>query len=112
MWVRDHLRQEFYAHLGLNATEYDMEVFRKTSEISKQVFPLTIDLENPRFMKLMNRMYTNTVAIEESRANGGLFAPLKRGALLVGNALTFAQLYFLPVKDNTPPKDFRLAPAY
>jgi magnesium-protoporphyrin IX monomethyl ester (oxidative) cyclase len=112
MWVRDHLRQEFYGHLGLDATEYDMEVFRKTSEISKQVFPLTIDLDNPRFMKLMNRMYENTKAINESRARGGVFAPLRRGALLLANAATFAQLYLLPVKENTPPEDFRLVPSY
>ena len=112
MWVRDHLRKDFYAHLGLDSTEYDMEVFRKTSAISKQVFPLTLDLDHPRFQPLLNRMVRNTRAINESRAQGGLFGPFKRGALLLANAATFAQLYFLPVKDNTPPADFRLVPSY
>ncbi|MEJ2541566.1 MAG: magnesium-protoporphyrin IX monomethyl ester (oxidative) cyclase, partial [Gemmatimonadota bacterium] len=59
-----------------------------------------------------NRMYENTKAINESRARGGVFAPLKRGALLLANAATFAQLYLLPVKENTPPEDFRLVPSY
>lgn len=112
MWVRDHLRQDFYRTLGLDATEYDMEVFRKTSEISKQVFPLTIDLGNPKFQKLLNRMYENTRALQESREKGGLFGPLKRAALQLSNGFAFARLYLLPVKENTPPKEFRLVPAY
>jgi magnesium-protoporphyrin IX monomethyl ester (oxidative) cyclase len=110
MYIRDHLRAGFYEALGFNVTEYDMEVFRKTSEISKQVFPLTIDLNHPRFLPLMDRMYRNTKAMED--AGTGLFAHIKRGFLAVSNGLTFAQLYLLPVKPNTPPADFRLEPAY
>jgi magnesium-protoporphyrin IX monomethyl ester (oxidative) cyclase len=112
MYVRDHLRKDFYATLGFDATEYDYEVFRKTSEISKQVFPMTVDIDNPKFRKLMDTMYRNTEAIERTRRQGGLFSAVKRGALLLGNAWTFARLYFLPVQDNAPPKDFRLVPSY
>ncbi len=112
MYVRDHLRQEFYETLGFDATEYDYEVFRKTSDISKQVFPLTLDLDNPKLRHLFDKMFRNTQAIEETRQKGGLIAGIRRGFLLVGNAVAFARLYMLPVKPNTPPANFRMVPSY
>lgn len=110
MYIRDHLRADFYEALGFDVTEYDMDVFRKTSEISKQVFPMTLDLDHPRFRELLDRMVRNTAAMEA--AGSGIFGRIKRGFLALGNGLTFVQLYFLPVKPNTPPVNFRLEPAY
>ncbi|MCA9736220.1 MAG: magnesium-protoporphyrin IX monomethyl ester (oxidative) cyclase [Gemmatimonadota bacterium] len=112
MYVRDHLRSEFYTNLGLEVTEYDFEVFRKTSEISKQVFPLTLPIERPRFKKLLDRMVRNTRAIQRTRASGGFVGGLKRGFLMASNALTFGQLYLMRPNPNTVPADFRLEPAY
>lgn len=112
MYVRDHLREEFYTQMGFDVTEYDMEVFRKTTEISKQVFPVLLDLDHPRFLKLMDRMYRNTVAIGKTREAGGVLGKVRRGFLMLGNALTFGQLFIMPAKKNTPPADFRLSPAY
>jgi magnesium-protoporphyrin IX monomethyl ester (oxidative) cyclase len=112
MYVRDHLRQDFYAAMGFDATEYDMEVFRKTSEISKQCFPVTVDLDNPKFGQLLDKMYRTTEKMERCQREGGLVNKVKRGFLALSNGVTFARLYFLPVKENTPPEDFRLVPSY
>lgn len=112
MYVRDHLREEFYTQMGFDVTEYDMEVFRKTSEISKQVFPVVLDIDNPAFLKLMDRMYRTTRAIGKTREEGGALAGIRRGFLLLRNAITFGQLYFMPALKNTPPADFRLVPSY
>jgi len=112
MYVRDHLRADFYEELGFDATEYGLEVFRKTNAISKQVFPLTIDIDNPKFRNLLDRMYRNTVAIEETREKGGLFQAIKRGTLMLRNAGIFARLYTLPVIPNELPAEVRMQPAY
>ena len=47
MYVRDHARVELHAALGIDPTDYDFTVFRITSEICRQVFPIELDLDNP-----------------------------------------------------------------
>ena len=49
MYVRDHQRPHFHNAVGIDPKEYGRTVFRTTSEISRQVFPLEIDIDNPRF---------------------------------------------------------------
>ncbi len=47
MWVRDHARPEFHKALGVDIAWYDQEVFRKTSTIARQIFPIEIDIDHP-----------------------------------------------------------------
>jgi len=113
MYVRDHMREEFYRELGFDVTEYDMEVFRKTTEISSQVFPVAIDIENPSFRRLLDRMVANTRRIQATRERGGPLAALERTRLMATNGAIFARLYTLPVrKRDELPTDFRLVPSY
>lgn len=112
MYVRDHSRPEFHKALGLNPTEYDFNVFRITSEISRQVFPLTIDLDDPRFHGCLERLRLIGEASAKAREEGGIYGGIRRMALAAGAAFTFARLYFLPAKPNTLPQDIRLAPTW
>jgi magnesium-protoporphyrin IX monomethyl ester (oxidative) cyclase len=50
MWVRDHARPEFHKALGVDIEWYDQEVFRKTSTISRQIFPMELDIDSPRWI--------------------------------------------------------------
>ncbi len=112
MYVRDHSRPAFHEALGLDPTEYDFAVFRITSEISKQIFPLTLDLDNPKFHAGLERLRRLSEAGAAARAEGGLKGGLKRLGLAVAGAATFARLYVLPVNRNELPSQVRLAPAW
>jgi magnesium-protoporphyrin IX monomethyl ester (oxidative) cyclase len=112
MYVRDHARPEFHAALGLDPTDYDFRVFRITSEICKQVFPVTLDLDNPAFAVGLERLSQLTVAINAARAKGGIGGAIKARALQVAAGATFARLFFLPAKSAELPASVRLSPAW
>jgi len=110
MYVRDHLRRPFFESLGIDVDWYDRRVLAITSDISKQVFPLALDLENPKFWALLDRLYCNTVKLEALKTSGG--SSLEAARLKAANAVAFLQLYFLPVKTHPLPANPRLEPAY
>jgi magnesium-protoporphyrin IX monomethyl ester (oxidative) cyclase len=112
MYVRDHMRPNFFAALGMTPDWFDWEVFKKTSAITTQVFPFTLDTDAPIFRELMQKMYENTVAIGASRTKGGLFGGLTRLGLMASNALCFVRLFVQPVKEHTLPANPRYQPAY
>jgi magnesium-protoporphyrin IX monomethyl ester (oxidative) cyclase len=112
MYVRDHARPVLHEALGFDPTDYDYTVFRITSEISKQVFPLTLDIDNPRFRAGLAHLCELNTRIEKAKADGGIGGALRRAGLAVAAFGTFARLYLLPTISNAPPKDVRVAPAW
>ncbi|MDW8313553.1 MAG: magnesium-protoporphyrin IX monomethyl ester (oxidative) cyclase [Rhodovarius sp.] len=112
MYVRDHARPAFHEALGLSPTEYDMRVFRITTEICKQVFPVTLDIDNPAFLRGLDRLHAIAEALGKARARGGLAGRMRRGLLSLQAAATFLRLLMLPARHETPPADVRLAPAW
>jgi magnesium-protoporphyrin IX monomethyl ester (oxidative) cyclase len=112
MYVRDHARPELHKAFGLDPTDYDYKVFAITSEVSKQVFPLTLDIDNPRFRAGLDRLLTLSTAIDALKTQRGLFARLRQLGLMAQAATTFVRLYLLPVKSHELPRQVRLAPAW
>ena len=112
MFVRDHSRVAFHKALGLDPEQYGMNVFRITAEISKQVFPVQLDVENPAFLRGMQRLRQRSEGIEKARQRGGLFGRLHIMGLYLLIAATLVRLFFLPAKRSTIPARSRLAPAW
>jgi magnesium-protoporphyrin IX monomethyl ester (oxidative) cyclase len=105
MFVRDHCRPAFHRAIGVTPDEYDFKVFRLTSEISRQTFPLTLDLDNPKFKAGLDRL------TEIAKAMEGV-GRVRKAALAVSAAFTFARLYLLPARANPLPADIRLSPVW
>jgi magnesium-protoporphyrin IX monomethyl ester (oxidative) cyclase len=112
MYVRDHARPAFHKALGIDPTEYDFTVFRITSEICRQVFPLTLDLDHPAFAAGLERLRRITVAMGEAKARGGLVGRVKKLGLTAAAAVTFGRLFLLRPKGNALPTQIRMAPAW
>jgi len=49
MYLNDARRADFYRALGLDWRDYDQKVIRLCNQITTQVFPVTMPVENPRF---------------------------------------------------------------
>jgi magnesium-protoporphyrin IX monomethyl ester (oxidative) cyclase len=112
MYVRDHQRPEFHKALGMTPTDYDMEVFRITSEISRQVFPVTLEADTPVFRRNLERLRGIANAIGETRRTKGALPALRRTGLSLAAAAVFARLYFLPGRKAELPQQVRLSPAW
>jgi magnesium-protoporphyrin IX monomethyl ester (oxidative) cyclase len=112
MYVRDHARPEFHKALGMTPTEYDMEVFRITAEICRQVFPVTLEADTPAFRRNLDRMLAISTAMGETRAKPGFLSGVKRFGLSLAAGAVFARLYFLPGRKSELPQQIRLSPAW
>ena len=112
MYVRDHMRPEFHKALDIDIKDYDFRVYRICSEISKQVFPFTIDLDHPAFAAGLERLRLIVEASEAAKEQGGVLGSAKRLMLGARGALAFLRLFLIPVKTHDLPKDVRLAPAW
>ena len=112
MYVRDHDRPLMHRAFDMDPTEYDYTVFRITSEISRQVFPLSLDLDNPKFRRGLERLRRIGVANAAAKARGGLVGGVRRLGLGMAAAVTFARLYTLPVLQHRLPERVSLVPAW
>jgi magnesium-protoporphyrin IX monomethyl ester (oxidative) cyclase len=109
MYVRDHQRPAFHKALGVDPDWYAHEVFTKTSEISKQVFPLTLDIDHPRWQKGLEALQRANADLADAKKSGNVFKRIGASARAAW-----------PSSGSTPsrpsrtafPSDTRLEPAY
>ena len=112
MYVRDHQRPQLNAAMGFDPTDYDFEVFRITRDISTQVFPITLDIENPAFLAGLEKLRVAADRMDAGKARGGIGGALQRAAGAVSGAAAFLRLYLLPTRRKALPEKIRMAPAW
>jgi magnesium-protoporphyrin IX monomethyl ester (oxidative) cyclase len=112
MYVRDHMRPAFHKALGIEIDDYDMRVFRLTSEISRQCFPLVLDLDNPALVEGFRRMERINRKMQASGAKGGLSGRLGKAWWGCAAGLNFVRMYMIPTKKNELPETSRLQPVW
>ena len=109
MYVRDHQRPAFHKALGVDPDWYAHEVFTKTSKLSEQIFPITLDIDHPRWQPTLEKLQKANADLAEATENGRFFAKL--GAQ-VRAAAAFISLITIPAKSHQVPASTRLEPAY
>ena len=112
MFVRDHTRPDLHVAMGLDPDEYDWRVFDITTEISKQVFPISLDTNSEAFRAGLRRLVQASEGHARAKARGGLSGWLGQarwGAVAVG---TFVRLFLHPVRRHDLPANVRVAPAW
>jgi magnesium-protoporphyrin IX monomethyl ester (oxidative) cyclase len=112
MYVRDHDRPAFHEALGMTPTEYDMQVFRITAEICRQVFPITLDVEAPAFLAGLERLRSIANALAAERGKTGLAARARRAGLSAAAGAAFLRLLLQPGRRAKLPQQIRLSPAW
>lgn len=112
MWVRDHQRPAFHAALGVDEEWYGQEVFAKTSELTKQIFPFTLDIEHPRWKPALRRMEAASRQVARGKKAGGFGGFVDRALGGAKAGLAFAALFTIPVIRHDVPVTTRLEPAY
>jgi magnesium-protoporphyrin IX monomethyl ester (oxidative) cyclase len=112
MYVRDHARPAFHKALDIGIEDYDMKVFRLTSEITKQVFPITLDLDHPGFLACVRKLNRINAQVNAAQERGGVFGKVAKAFHMGRAGLTFARLYMIPTKSNAIPVKSRLQPVW
>ena len=112
MYVRDHNRPAFHAALGVDPTEYDYKVFEICNQISRQVFPVELDIDAPSFRRQMEKLRLAATRIEEGKARGGIGGLMLRASGMAGAGFAFARMYLQKPKSNALPASIRLQPAW
>ena len=77
----------------------------------KQVFPIQLDIDNPKFWKGLDTLSDINIAMESTKTQG-LWGRIRRAGLSARAFLVFCRLYLLPVKSNELPASPRLQPAW
>ncbi|MBC6408316.1 MAG: magnesium-protoporphyrin IX monomethyl ester (oxidative) cyclase [Rhodobacteraceae bacterium] len=109
MYVRDHQRPAFHKALGVDTDWYAHEVFTKTSKLSEQIFPITLDIDHPRWQPTLEKLQKANVDLDEAHKKGWFFT--KIGAQIRA-ASAFVLLMTIPSISNKVPENTRLEPAY
>jgi magnesium-protoporphyrin IX monomethyl ester (oxidative) cyclase len=112
MYVRDHQRPAFHEALGVDTDWYGQEVFKKTSEISRQIYPITLDIDHPRWMPNLKRMEKASRDMAAAKAKGGLGGLIGKATAGARAAMAFVALYTIPAHKHDVPAETRLEPAY
>jgi magnesium-protoporphyrin IX monomethyl ester (oxidative) cyclase len=112
MYVRDHSRPKLYEAFGMDVTEFDHTVFDITTEISKQVFPLTLNTRDPKFQRGLERLLDLNIRVDALEGVAGIGAKVKRLSLQIGIGATLLRLFLLPTVPNQMPKNVAMQPAW
>jgi magnesium-protoporphyrin IX monomethyl ester (oxidative) cyclase len=82
----------------LDTRQFDKYVIRKTNQSSKTLFPVILDVDNPKFFELLELCSeANQNLIDIEKGNGNFIQKLPH---YLSMGLNLAKLYFLPAIET------------
>ena len=102
MYLNDLQRKDFYSTIGLDTKQFDKHVIIKTNQSSKTLFPIILDVENPKFFELLDLCVVaneNLIEIEkkEDSVVSKFLGKLPSYFLMASSLI---KLYFLPAIET------------
>ena len=96
-----HERSTFYDMLGLDAAEFDAEVIRQTNDTSARAFPVILNVNHPKFFKLLDRCAARNLKLKEIDQNPAptVWKVLRKIPLLAGILGDLLRLYLIKPLD-------------
>lgn len=112
MYVRDHQRPAFHKALGVDPDWYAHEVYTKTSVLTQQIFPITLDIEHKRWQPTLEKLQRANLQIADGIAAGGIGGKITSLMGRAKAAMAFVSLITIPSISHKRPESVRLEPAY
>jgi magnesium-protoporphyrin IX monomethyl ester (oxidative) cyclase len=112
MYVRDHARPDFHKAIGIDPTDYDYRVFSITNDISRQCFPVVLDIDNPVFRDGLEKLRVINEQLSALEGSSGLASSVKRVWLKARAGAVFGRLFVLRPLDNALPASSHLSPVW
>lgn len=97
MYLNDQLRDSFYASIGLDTKTFDKYVIKKTNQSAKSVFPVILDVENPKFFTLLDicSEMNKKLSSDELKNESSITAFFKKIFYISFIIIAFAEIYFM-----------------
>jgi magnesium-protoporphyrin IX monomethyl ester (oxidative) cyclase len=101
MYLNDIQRGEFYAAIGLNARDYDIEVIEKTNDTAGRVFPVILDVNNPEFYQRLDVCVENNEKLSAIAANNTpkFWQFFQKLPIYISTGWNLLKLYFMKPID-------------
>ncbi|MGJ3238539.1 MAG: magnesium-protoporphyrin IX monomethyl ester (oxidative) cyclase [Anaerolineae bacterium] len=101
MYLNDARRHEFYSALGLDWRDYDQKVIRLCNEITTQVFPVTMPVDDPRFFGHLDACVELDKGVQALDGQNNPMAWAKKLALRARIASHLVRLYLMKPVPTT-----------
>jgi magnesium-protoporphyrin IX monomethyl ester (oxidative) cyclase len=69
MYLNDHQRTRFYEAMGMTTRDFNLDVIKETNWTAGRVFPLLLDVNNPKFTALLDKSAASYLKIANAPAS-------------------------------------------